>query len=69
MCVCTFQKERTINILLVDNVLLGRLAPSEWRWCHFMSLYEVLMVLIGFGSLLITLIALVITLINRFNRK
>ncbi|XKF65125.1 putative holin-like toxin [Virgibacillus necropolis] len=30
-----------------------------------MSLYELFKVLIGFGSLLITLIALVITLINR----
>ncbi|WP_404456165.1 putative holin-like toxin [Virgibacillus necropolis] len=30
-----------------------------------MSLYEVLVVLIGFGSLLITLLALIITLINR----
>ncbi|ASK61969.1 hypothetical protein CFK37_07245 [Virgibacillus phasianinus] len=34
-----------------------------------MSLYEIFMVLIGFGSLLIALIALVISLINRINRK
>ncbi|ASN03955.1 hypothetical protein CFK40_02535 [Virgibacillus necropolis] len=34
-----------------------------------MSLYETFMVLIGFGSLLIALLALVITLINRINRK